>query len=242
MVRDVFVVMPAYNAGRTIEKVFDRIPLAARQRITRYVVVNDGSTDDTDRALDRLRTTFPGLVVLRHPENRGYGAAEKTLLDYAVSEGADLAILLHADGQYSPEKIPELLEPFDRNEADMVQGSRMAGGQALRGGMPVYKFVANKMLTALANRAFGMRLSEYYSGYMIYNRRALLTIPYHRLGDSFHFDLQMIVMARVKNLRIRQVPIPTIYADEKSHLNPVKYGLDVLSVVWNYRRGVYHSL
>lgn len=242
MVRDVFVVMPAYNAGRTIEKVFDRIPLAARQRITRYVVVNDGSTDDTDRALDRLRTTFPGLVVLRHPENRGYGAAEKTLLDYAVSEGADLAILLHADGQYSPEKIPELLEPFDRNEADMVQGSRMAGGEALRGGMPVYKFVANKMLTALANRAFGMRLSEYYSGYMIYNRRALLTIPYHRLGDSFHFDLQMIVMARVKNLRILQVPIPTIYADEKSHLNPVKYGVDVLSVVWNYRRGVYHSL
>ncbi len=242
MVRDVFVVMPAYNAGRTIGKVFDRIPLAARQRITRYVVVNDGSTDDTSHALERLRTTFPGLVALQHPENRGYGAAEKTLLDYAVAEGADVAILLHADGQYSPEKIPELLAPFDRDEADIVQGSRMAGRGALSGGMPLYKFVANKMLTALANRALGMRLSEYYSGYMVYNRRALVTIPYQRLGDSFHFDLQMIVMARVKGLRIRQVPIPTIYADEKSHLNPIKYGLDVLSVVWNYRRGVYHSL
>jgi hypothetical protein len=157
--------------------------------------VNDGSTDDTEAALERLRT-----------------------------------------------KIPELLEPFDRDEADIVQGSRMAGQGALRGGMPVYKFVANKVLTGLANQAFGMRLSEYYSGYMVYSRRALQSIPYQRLGDSFHFDLQMLVMARVKGLRIRQISIPTIYADEKSHLSPVKYGFDVLSVIWNYRRGVYHKL
>ncbi len=242
MVREVFVVMPAYNAGRTIEKVFGRIPQEARRRITRYVVVNDGSTDDTEAALERLRTGFPDLVSLRHPVNRGYGAAEKTLLDYALAQGAEVAILLHADGQYSPEKIPELLEPFDRDEADIVQGSRMAGQGALRGGMPVYKFVANKVLTGLANQAFGMRLSEYYSGYMVYSRRALQSIPYQRLGDSFHFDLQMLVMARVKGLRIRQISIPTIYADEKSHLSPVKYGFDVLSVIWNYRRGVYHKL
>jgi glycosyltransferase involved in cell wall biosynthesis len=206
------------------------------------VVVNDGSTDDTDQAVERLRRTLPGLVALRHPENRGYGAAEKTLLDYAVTEGAGAVVLLHADGQYSPEKIPELLEPFDRDEADIVQGSRMVGRGALRGGMPVYKFVANKALTTLANRAFGMRLSEYYSGYMAYHRRALATIPYGKLGDSFHFDLEMLVMARVKGLRIRQVPIPTIYADEESHLNPIKYGLDVLQVIAGYRAGRYHRL
>lgn len=234
--------MPAYNAGATIEQVFARIPQVVRRRITRYIVVDDGSTDHTAAALDRLQASVPGLLVLRHPKNRGYGAAEKTLLDQAVREDADVAILLHADGQYAPESIPDLLAPFDRDEADIVQGSRMARRGALAGGMPLYKYVANKGLTALANWAFGMKLSEYYSGYMLYSRAALRVIPYQRLADSFHFDLQMLVMARIKNLRIRQVPIPTIYAGEKSHLKPIRYGLDVLSVIAAYRRGDYHSL
>jgi glycosyltransferase involved in cell wall biosynthesis len=241
MIRSVFVIMPAYNAGRTIENVFARVPAQAQQRIDRYVVVNDGSSDQTEEALERVRRTLPGLVVLRHPVNRGYGAAEKTLLDYAVAEGAEVAILLHADGQYSPEKIPEMLEPFDRNEADLVQGSRMLQPGALRGGMPLYKFVANKALTSLANWAFGMEMAEYYSGYMAYSRRALLTIPYSRLADSFHFDLEMLVLARIKGLRIAQVAIPTIYAGEVSHLRPIKFGLDVLSVIRDYRRGRYHG-
>jgi glycosyltransferase involved in cell wall biosynthesis len=240
MVGRVFVIMPAFNAGRTIESVFDRIPPAARARISRYVIVDDGSTDDTQSAIARLAARIPGLVSLRHEVNRGYGAAEKTLLDHAVSEGAEVAILLHSDGQYSPEKIPEMLGPFDRDEADLVQGSRMLQPGALSGGMPVYKFVANKALTALANRAFGMRMAEYYSGYMAYSRKALLAIPYSRLGDSFHFDLEMLVLARVKGLRIAQVAIPTIYAGEVSHLRPIKYGLDVLSVIRDYRRGRYH--
>ena len=242
MVHNVFLIMPAYNAGRTIESVFDRIPTAARARITRYVVVDDGSTDGTQDAISRLAARLPNLVCLRHEVNRGYGAAEKTLLRYAVQEGAEVAILLHSDGQYSPEKIPDMLEPFDRGQADMVQGSRMLQSGALRGGMPLYKFLANKSLTALANLAFGMRMAEYYSGYMAYNRAALQAIPYEKLGDSFHFDLQMLVMARIKGLRIKQVAIPTIYAGEVSHLRPIKYGLDVLSVIRDYRRGRYHSL
>jgi len=242
MVRGVYLIVPAYNAGQTIEAVFARIPAAAKARIIRYVVVNDGSRDDTEEALTRLGTTLPNLVILRHPVNRGYGAAEKTLLDYAVREGAEVVVLLHADGQYSPEKIPEMLEPFDRGQAEIVQGSRMLESGALRGGMPLYKFVANKALTALANLAFGMRMAEYYSGYMAYGRAALEAIPYHKLADSFHFDLQMLVMARVKGLRIRQVAIPTIYADEVSHLKPVRYGLEVLAVLRDYRRGRYHAL
>ena len=241
MTGSVFLIMPAYNAGTTIEGVFARIPATARARVNRYVVVNDGSTDDTEGALERVRRSLPELVVLRHPINRGYGAAEKTLLDYAVKEGAEVAILLHSDGQYSPEKIPEMLRPFDEGEADLVQGSRMLESGALRGGMPLYKFVANKSLTFLANLAFGMRMAEYYSGYMAYSRRALLTIPYSKLGDSFHFDLEMLVLARIKGLRIAQVAIPTIYAGEVSHLRPIKYGLDVLSVIRNYRQGVYDS-
>jgi glycosyltransferase involved in cell wall biosynthesis len=242
MVEPVFVLMPAYNAGATVEKVFARIPPDARSRIARYVVVNDGSKDDTAAALGRLASEFPNLTVLTHPLNRGYGETEKTLLRYALQEGTAAGVLLHSDGQYSPEKMLELLSPIDRGEADMVQGSRMLGGGALRGGMPLYKFLGNKALTAIENLAFGMRMAEYHSGYMLYARKAMEQIPFEKLSSSFDFDLEMMVLAHVKGLRIAQVAIPTIYAGEKSHLNPIRYGLDVLSVVRDYRRGRYHAM
>jgi glycosyltransferase involved in cell wall biosynthesis len=242
MTDNVFVIMPAYNAALTIERVFARLPDQVRRRVKRYVVVNDGSRDATQDAIERLKKDWPTLVGLRHEVNRGYGEAEKTLLDYAVGEGADIAVLLHSDGQYSPESIPDLLAPFDRDEADIVMGSRMLSGGALKGNMPLYKYVGNKALTAVENWALQLDMAEYHSGFMVYNRRAMTTIPYHRLSGSFDFDLEMIVLGKVKNLRIREVGIPTIYADEKSHLNPVKYGLDVLKVVWDYKRGYYHAL
>jgi glycosyltransferase involved in cell wall biosynthesis len=242
MVENVFVLMPAYDAGATIESVFARIPEDVKPRIRRYVAVNDGSKDDTAEALARLQSAFPNLVVLTHEQNRGYGEAEKTLLRYALREGAGAGILLHSDGQYSPEKIGDLLRPFDDDTADLVQGSRMLGGGALRGHMPLYKFLANKFLTAIENWAFGMKLAEYHSGYMLYSRKALETIPFEKLSRSFDFDLEMIVLARVKGLRIAEIAIPTIYAGEKSHLNPIKYGLDVLSIVWAYKRGKYHAM
>jgi len=242
MIKNIFVVMPAYNAGKTIEKVFARIPEEARQRIRRYVVVNDGSIDDTQEALSRIAQIYPDLVVLEHSVNRGYGAAEKTLLNCAVKEGVEVAVLLHSDGQYSPEKIPDLIDPFDKDEADLVQGSRMAGGGALRGGMPFYKFIANKFLTAIENWGFEMKLAEYHSGYMLYSRKVLLAIPFNKLSDSFDFDLEMIVATEILGLRIKEIAIPTIYSDEVSYLNPIKYGLDVLGIVRKYRKGFYHSL
>lgn len=242
MVENIFVLMPAYNAGATIEKVFARIPAEAKVRIKRYVVVNDGSKDDTAAALARLTIEIPNLVVLTHPVNQGYGETEKDLLRHALHEGADVGILLHSDGQYSPEKIMELLEPFDRDTADLVQGSRMLGGGALQGGMPLYKFVSNKALTAIENWAFRMKLAEYHSGYMLYSRKAMETIPFEKLSASFDFDLEMIVLAKVKGLRIREIAIPTIYAGEKSSLNPIKYGFDVLKIVRDYRRGKYHAM
>src|SRR5437016_3218608 len=240
--KNAFVLMPAYNAGSTVEKVFARIPADAKLRIARYVAVNDGSKDDTLAALHRLKSSYPNLVVLDHPVNKGYGEAIKTLLRYALAEGADVGIVLHSDGQYSPEKIVELLAPFDRDTADLVLGSRMLGGGALKGGMPFYKYVSNKALTFIENRAFGMRLAEYHSGYMLYTRKALETIPFEKLSASFDFDLEMIVLAHVKGLRIAEIAIPTIYAGEKSHLNPIRYGLDVLSVVGEYRRGRYPAI
>jgi glycosyltransferase involved in cell wall biosynthesis len=241
MVDNVFVLMPAYNAGATIEKVFARIPDEARQRIRRYVVVNDGSTDDTAAALSRLAAQFPPLVVMTHPVNRGYGATIKTLLSYALEEKAGVAIVLHSDGQYSPELIPELLRPFDEDTADLVQGSRLLGGGALRGGMPLYKFIANKALTAIENWAFGLHLAEYHSGYMLYSGKTLSSIPFQNLSASFDFDLEMIVMAHSRGLRIREIAIPTIYAGEVSHLKPIQYGLRVLRVVRDYKRGKYSA-
>jgi glycosyltransferase involved in cell wall biosynthesis len=242
MVNRIFVLMPAYNAAATIEGVFARVPAGALRRIERFVVVNDGSKDDTAGALARLASKFSNLTVLTHPQNRGYGEAEKTLLRHALAEGAEVGIVLHSDGQYSPEKIPELLEPFDGDTADMVQGSRLLAGGALRGGMPLYKFIANKALTAIENLSFGMKMAEYHSGYMLYSRKAMETIPFEKLSASFDFDLEMLVLAKVKGLRIAEVAIPTIYAGEKSHLNPIRYGFDVLSVVKDYRRGRYHAM
>lgn len=242
MTSRVFIIMPAYNAGAHIEATFERIPPSVRERIARYVVVNDGSTDDTAAAISRLAVRFPNLIALSHDHNRGYGAAEKTLLAFARKEGADAAILLHADGQYSPEKISELLALLDRNEAELVQGSRMLGGGAVRGGMPMYKFIANKALTAVQNAAYGMKLAEYHSGYLVYSKRVLDEIPFDRLSDSFDIDIEIILCAKILGMRIREVAIPTIYAGEKSHVKPIKYGLDVLRIVGNFRRGHYHAL
>jgi glycosyltransferase involved in cell wall biosynthesis len=240
--RNVFIVMPAYNAGSTIEKVFDRIPQAAGKRIKRYVVVDDGSTDHTRDALNRLASQISSLDILSHPVNLGYGAAEKTLLSHALGQGADIAVLLHSDGQYSPEKIPDLIEPFDQEAADLVQGSRMINGGALKGGMPLYKFIGNKCLTAIENMGFGMKMAEYHSGYMVYSRKMLMAVPFQRLSNSFDFDLEMIVSAHILGMRIREIAIPTIYADETSYLNPIKYGVDVLKVVKRYRQRYYHRL
>ena len=236
------IAIPAYNAERTVERLVARLPREFPGQAIGYAAVDDGSTDGTLRALERVQSTLPSLAILRHPENRGYGGAVKTLLSHALETGADIAAIVHADGQYAPEKLPELLAPLRRGDADLVQGSRMLGGGALAGGMPFYKYAANRVLTAIENRAFGMRLAEFHSGYMVYSRRALEAIPFGRLSDSFDFDLEMLVCARILGLRIAEVAIPTRYADEVSHLKPVSYGLDVLAVVRRYRRGEYGRL
>ncbi len=237
------IVMPAYNAGKTIERVFERIPPTIQSQVVNYVVVNDGSTDDTAEALTRLQHSNPKVVALQHDINQGYGAAEKTLLRYAVNTEADVIALLHADGQYAPEELPQLIEPFVSEAADIVQGSRMMqGSKALQGGMPHYKYVSNRCLTAIENMAFGLKMAEYHSGYMLYSKHALSTIPFEKLGNTFCFDQEMLIMAKIKGLKIVQRPIPTHYGDEISHLKPIRYGLNVLSLVWAYQKGYYHAL
>ena len=224
----------------TLEGVLARIPRDVRSRLVRIIVVDDGSRDGTWQVLSRLAAD-PLIRPLRHTTNRGYGGAVKTLLDAALAERADAVVVLHADGQYAPEALPDLLAPLDAGAADLVQGSRLLGGGALAGGMPRYKYVANRALTWIENRAFGLRLAEYHSGYLAYAGPFLKSVDYRGLSDSFDFDLEMMAIAQANGFRIRETPIPTWYGDEVSHLRSIPYGLRVLRVVARYLAGRYRQ-
>ena len=238
--RRLVVVIPAYRARETLPGVLARIPAAIHQQVVRILVVEDGGADIPRSATPELLQRYPKVEVLLHEHNKGYGAAQKTGYRRALELEADVAALLHADGQYAPEKLPELCAPLVRDEADIVLGSRMKSYRsALRGGMPVYKFIANVGLTWLENRVYGLNLSEYHSGYMLYSGRALRTIPFERLSDTFHFDGEMLLVGSKRGLKVADLPIPTHYGDEESHLKPIAYGFEVLGVILRYLRGKY---
>ena len=147
-------------------------------------------------------------------------------------------VLLHSDGQYAPEVLLQLLKPIREGQVDMVMGSRMLGkGDALEGGMPYYKYIANKILTSIENFVYGLNFSEYHSGYMLYNRNLLEQVPYLSLSNKFHFDGEMLLVSVKKGFRIKEIPIPTHYGDEEKTLNPIKYGFEVLGVILKYILG-----
>jgi len=232
------VVIPAYNAARHLGDVVARVSAAAPPELARIVVVDDGSTDATASVAVGLRTARVPVEVVARPTNGGYGAAMKDGLARAVEAGADVVACVHADGQYSPEALPELVRALETRRLDLLQGSRIASGTALSGGMPLYKYVANAVLNRIENRTLGLAMTDYHSGYLVYGRRAL-ALPFAALSDSFDFDLEVIATARAHGLRVAEAPVPTHYGDEESHLQPVTYGLRVLRVMWNYRRGRY---
>jgi len=132
-----------------------------------------------------------------------------------------------------------MISPIEKGKADVVLGSRMLGGEALKGGMPLYKYLGNRFLTFIENIAYGMNITEYHTGYMVYSKKALNTIPFKKLSDTYHFDGEMIMMSGKKKLRIAQIPISTHYGNEKSHLKPIKYGMDVLRIIWRNWTGKY---
>jgi glycosyltransferase involved in cell wall biosynthesis len=232
---------PAYEAGRHIESVVARIPVGVRESVRTIWIVNDGSTDDTAAAIDRIAASRPEVREITFPENRGYGAAVKAALERVREEPVGAAVCLHADGQYAPEEVPRLLRALHERRLDLVQGSRHASGTALSGGMPLYKFVGGAVLTTVENVAFRTKMTDFHSGYLCYGRRALDRIPFESLSDSFDFDLEVIASARALGLRIGEVPVPTCYEDQVSHLRSIPYGLRALRVVSRYLRGRYGS-
>jgi SAM-dependent methyltransferase len=232
----VVLVLPAYDATRTIPAVADEIPVQAADRA---LLVDDASSDATTRvALEH------GLDVVVHPRNRGYGASQKTGYARALLDGADVIVMVHADDQYDPALVPEMVAPILEGRADMVIGSRLLRDRAIAGGMPRWKWLGNRLLTGIENRVFGVRLSEYHTGYRAFSAQLLESIPFLRNSDDFVFDQQIFAQVLARDARIVEIPIPTRYFGEASSVDfatSVRYGLKTLGVLARFtidrRRG-----
>jgi glycosyltransferase involved in cell wall biosynthesis len=233
----VLVFIVAYNAETTIEKVLARIPQSLHTDNVEVLIIDDSSKDETfTRGLRGQEKSVFKTTVLRTPENQGYGGNQKLGYRYAIDNGFDIVALLHGDGQYAPEKVPTLLEPLLSGEADAVFGSRMLEKHAARsGGMPRYKWLGNKVLTAFQNRVLGTAFSEFHSGYRLYSTEALSQIPFERNTDDFHFDTEIIIQLVLRGLRVAELPIPVFYGDEICYVNGMRYAWNVFKTTLRAR-------
>ena len=239
MPREISIFIPSYNAAATIGNVIERVPLHLWQSIKCVYLINDGSSDRTGSVLDAIAGANAQCRAVHHGCNRGYGATVKRGLALCRDDGCRFAACLHADGQYPPESIGPFVEKMRTERIELLQGSRVASGTALSGGMPLYKYIAGRVLTALENRVFGLSMTDYHSGFLVYGRKVLDTVPFDRLSGSFDFDLEVIAAVRSMGMSVGELPIPTRYAGEKSYLNPFTYGLRVLRVVARFASGKY---
>jgi glycosyltransferase involved in cell wall biosynthesis len=225
----VVVVMPAYNAARTLVRTYRDIP---KDVVDHMILVDDLSNDDTVAVAELL-----DLQVVVHRQNLGYGGNQKTCYDTALAEGADVVVMLHPDYQYDATRIPDLVAPILEGKADMMLGSRFLG-DPLAGGMPRWKYVANRFLTTLQNRSYGLGLSEYHTGFRAYSRQLLETIDYHANSNDFVFDQELVGQVVRAGFRIGEVPVPTRYFAEASSVNfrrSVLYGIGTLRTLLRHR-------
>ena len=239
----IFIV--AYNAERTIEDVLRRIPTSLAEHYeVEVLIIDDSSKDDTffRSELAKRSGIVPfKLTVLFNPVNQGYGGNQKIGFHYAIENGFDWVALVHGDGQYAPECLPDLVTVLANGEAEAIFGSRMLDrGGALRGGMPLYKFVGNKILTRFQNLMLGSRLSEFHSGYRLYTTKALAAVPFDLNSNDFHFDTEIIIQFIIARLRIRELPVPTFYGDEVCHVNGLQYAWNVFRTTLQARVQRYH--
>jgi glycosyltransferase involved in cell wall biosynthesis len=228
--RKIVVVLPAYFAASTLERTYAEIP---RDIVDEVLLVDDASTDGTLELAQSL-----GIRAHQHEKNRGYGANQKTCYRAALELGADIVVMLHPDYQYDPRLISAMAAMVASDIYDLVLGSRILGGNAVAGGMPRYKYVANRFLTLVENWMLGAKLSEYHTGYRAYSRRVLETLPLERNSDDFVFDNEVIVQAVAAGFRIGEVSCPARYFPEASSISfrrSVRYGLGVLRAGMQYR-------
>jgi glycosyltransferase involved in cell wall biosynthesis len=244
----VVIFIVAYQAERTLEAVLSRVPVALFSDYEcSILVIDDASPDRTLEVGHRYQRRHPELplTVLCNEFNRGYGGNQKVGYAHAIARNADAVALLHGDGQYAPEELPKLLAPVCRGEADAVFGSRMLEPLgALRGGMPLYKFLGNKLLTSMQNRLLGTGLSEFHSGYRVYSVPFLKRLRYQLNSDEFHFDSEIIIQILNAGGRILELPIATHYGNETCRVDGMKYARDVVRVTLEnlaHRAGLVHQ-
>ena len=233
------VVMPAFRAEKTIEATFNGLP---HDIVDKVLLVDDASPDDTPEVAKRL-----GIDVLTHDTNRGYGANQKTCYEAALADGADIIVMVHPDYQYEPRLATAMAAMIESEVYDIVLGSRITGGGALRGGMPLWKYVANRFLTAFQNLLLGAKLSEYHTGYRAYSRAVLEKLNWRNNSDDFVFDNQFLVQGIIAGCRMGEISVPTRYFDDASSISfkrSVQYGFGVLSTSLSgffKRIGLYNS-
>ncbi len=228
--KKIIVVLPAYNAEKTLASTYAEIP---HDLVDEIILVDDGSTDHTAAVAREL-----GLEVIVHAKNMGYGANQKTCYKAALARGADLVVMLHPDYQYSPKLIPAMLYLLAETDYEVVLGSRILGGRALKGGMPLYKYVSNRVLTFTQNLLMAAKLSEYHTGYRAFTRRVLETLPFENNSDDFVFDNQMLAQIIYQDFLVAEITCPAKYFPEASSINftrSLKYGLGCLRTAVQFR-------
>ena len=225
---NIVIVMPAYNAALTLEKTYYALPEGSYDHI---ILVDDASSDNTLEIASKLN-----LLTVRHRKNRGYGGNQKTCYTKAFEVGADVIVMLHPDYQYDPTIVRDIVQPILRGEADVVLASRLLG-DPMGGGMPLYKFVANKFLTTLENFVLGTHLSEFHTGYRAYSRQALESVNFEANSENFVFDNEILVQFVIRKLRITEIPVSTRYSFDSSSVSfkaGVVYGLSILKTILKY--------
>ena len=230
----VVVVMPAYNAGRTLRMTYEELP---KDAVSLVILVDDGSTDGTPEIARQL-----GLEIFVHNRNYGYGANQKTCYTEALRAGAEIVVMVHPDYQYDPRLVPRIIAPIVRGEADVVLGSRLKEGSALAQGMPWWKYVSNRFLTGLENRVFGLALSEFHTGYRAFRREVLETVNFALNSDGFVFDQEIVAQVVAAKFRIAEIAVPTRYFPEASSASltaSTVYGLRILGLLARY--GIHES-
>jgi glycosyltransferase involved in cell wall biosynthesis len=232
----VVVVMPAYNAAKTLHMTYAELP---HDVVDLVILVDDGSRDETIEIARSL-----GLELFVHDRNYGYGANQKTCYREALRAGADIVVMVHPDHQYDPKLLPQVIHPIQQGAADVVLGSRLLAGNVVKQGMPWWKFISNRFLTGLENYVFGLRLSEYHTGYRAYTRAALENVNVEMNSDNFIFDQEIMAQFVEFGARIAEVPVPTRYfpqASSASFFQSTVYGLSILRVLlrfWMHRHGL----
>ncbi|PIP37258.1 MAG: glycosyl transferase family 2 [Desulfobacterales bacterium CG23_combo_of_CG06-09_8_20_14_all_51_8] len=230
--KKVIVIMPAYNAAATLKRTYDEV--MDQKIVDQVIVVDDASRDETTR----IAKALPNTLVHTHPQNKGYGANQKTCYRLALEQGGDIIIMVHPDYQYTPKLIPAMASMIGNGLYACVLGSRILGGYALKGGMPKWKYVSNRVLTMLENILLGAKLSEYHTGYRAFSRELLEKIDLSRNSDDFVFDNQMIAQILWAGHMIAEVTCPTLYFEEASSINfrrSVTYGLGCLITAVKFR-------